>query len=43
VDGQALPALEAIDRSLGAGKAGVGSFDETGAFRDVGIRVMGDR
>ena len=43
VDGQAVPALEAIDRSLGPGKAGIGSFDETGAFRDVGIRVMGDR
>ncbi len=43
VDGQAVPALQAIDRSLGPGKAGIGSFDETGAFRDVGIRVMGDR
>ena len=37
VDGQAVPALQAIDRSLGWGKVGIGSFDETGAFRDVKI------
>lgn len=37
VDGQAVPALEAVDRSLGPGKIGFGSFDETGAFRNVKI------
>jgi len=40
VDGHAIPALEASDRSLGAGKVGFGSFDETGAFRDVKITVV---
>jgi hypothetical protein len=39
VDGQPLPALEAVDRSLGPGKLGMGSFDETGAFKNVTIRV----
>jgi hypothetical protein len=37
VDGSAVPALEAVDRSLGPGKAGFGSFDETGEFRNVKI------
>ncbi len=37
VDGAAVPALEAVDRSLGSGKAGIGSFDETGEFRNVKI------
>jgi hypothetical protein len=37
VDGQHVPALEAIDRSLGPGKVGFGSFDETAAFRDIRI------
>jgi hypothetical protein len=37
VDGQAVPGLEAVDRSLGAGQAGIGSFDETGAFKNVSI------
>jgi hypothetical protein len=37
VDGQSLPALEAVDRSLGPGKAGIGSFDETGEFKNVTI------
>jgi hypothetical protein len=40
VDGHAVPALEAIDRSLGPGKVGIGSFDETGAFRGVKIAVV---
>jgi len=39
VDGQPLPALEAVDLSLGPGKVGIGSFDETGAFKNVTIRV----
>lgn len=37
VDGKAIPALDAVDKSLGAGKAGIGSFDETGAFKNVKI------
>ena len=37
VDGQAVPALEVVDRSLGSGKAGFGSFDETGVFKNVKI------
>ena len=37
VDGQAIPALDAVDRSLGPGKAGFGSFDETGEFKNVKI------
>jgi hypothetical protein len=37
VDGAAVPALEAVDRSLGPGRAGVGSFDETGEFKNVKI------
>jgi hypothetical protein len=41
VDGQAVPALRATDVSLGAGKVGIGSFDETGEFRNVKISVMG--
>ena len=41
VDGKAVPALEAVDRSLGAGRAGFGSFDETGQFKNVRIAVSG--
>jgi hypothetical protein len=37
VDGYAVPVLDAIDRSLGPGKVGFGSFDKTGAFRDIRI------
>ena len=37
VDGKELPALHAIDLSLGYGKIGPGSFDETGEFKDVTI------
>ena len=37
VDGRELEALRAVDLSLGPGKVGVGSFDETGAFRNVRI------
>lgn len=37
VDGRILPALEAVDASLGAGKAGPGSFDETGNFKNLKI------
>jgi hypothetical protein len=35
VDGKAVPALHAVDLSLGCGKIGPGSFDETGEFRNV--------
>jgi hypothetical protein len=37
VDGQPVPALHAVDLSLGPGKVGLGSFDETGAFKDIRI------
>lgn len=37
VDGRRVPALEAVDRSLGPGKVGFGSFDETGEFKNVKI------
>ena len=37
LDGQTVPALDAVDRSLGWGKAGFGSFDETGEFKNVTI------
>jgi hypothetical protein len=37
VDNQAAPALHATDLSLTAGKTGVGSFDETGEFKNVTI------
>lgn len=39
VDGQALPALHAVDLSLGPGKIGPGSFDETGEFKNVTINT----
>ncbi len=37
VDGRAIPALDAVDLSLGPGKVGLGSFNETGEFRNVKI------
>lgn len=37
VDGQAVPALQATDVSLGAGKVGLGAFDEMGEYRNVKI------
>jgi hypothetical protein len=37
VDGERIPALDAVDLSLGSGRVGVGSFDETGDFRNVRI------
>jgi hypothetical protein len=39
VDGQPVPALRAVDLSLGPGKVGLGSFDETGAFKNIKITV----
>jgi hypothetical protein len=35
VDGRPIPALEAVDRSLDGGRIGIGSFDETGDFKNV--------
>jgi len=40
VDGKPVPALEAVDRSLGAGRTGLGSFDETAEFKNVVIRTV---
>lgn len=37
VDGQALPALQAVDLSLTGGRVGLGSFDETACFKNVKI------
>jgi hypothetical protein len=38
LDGKTVAALEAVDRSLGPGRVGLGSFDETAAFMKVKIR-----
>lgn len=35
VDNHPVPALHAVDLSLKGGKVGIGSFDETGDFRNV--------
>lgn len=37
VDGNPIPALHAVDLSLGPGKVGIGSFDETGDFKNIKI------
>jgi hypothetical protein len=37
VDGNAIPGLHAVDLSLSQGRVGLGSFDETGDFRNVTI------
>ena len=37
VDGNPIPALYAVDLSLNGGKVGIGSFDETGDFKNVKI------
>lgn len=39
VDGERAPIMTATDRSIPGGRMGVGSFDDTGAFR--GIHVQG--
>jgi hypothetical protein len=39
VDGKAVPALIGVDKSLGGGKIGFGSFDETAAFKNVRIQT----
>jgi hypothetical protein len=38
VDGQIIPALHAIDLSIRNGRVGIGSFDETGDFKNVMIQ-----
>jgi hypothetical protein len=38
VNGRAIPAFEAADLSLGAGKIGLGSFFQTASFRNVQIK-----
>ena len=40
VDGRPLSSLTAVDRSLGPGQVGFGSFDEAGWFRDVKITAQ---
>ena len=40
VDGQAVPALHAVDLSLNQGRAGIGSFDETGDFKNVTVHIL---
>ncbi len=37
VDGAAIPALHAVDLSSAEGRVGIGSFDETGDFRNFKI------
>lgn len=37
VDGQTSPSMRAVDMSLGAGKVGIGSFFDTGSFRNFRI------
>jgi len=39
VDGHPVPSLHAFDLSLGAGQVGIGSFNETGDFKNV--KIMG--
>lgn len=39
VDGAAVPVLETVDLTFPKGAIGVGSFDDTGDFRDMRLRV----
>ncbi|MGZ5513742.1 MAG: hypothetical protein ACXW2O_01350 [Candidatus Aminicenantales bacterium] len=41
LDDMAAPILTAHDRTLGHGLVGVGSFDDTGAFDDLELRIPG--
>ena len=43
VDGKPIPALHAVDLSLGPGKGGLGSFDDTGVFKNVKISAEMNR
>jgi hypothetical protein len=38
VDGMTIPALHAVDLSLTKGRIGIGSFDETGDFKNVALK-----
>jgi uncharacterized protein (TIGR02246 family) len=42
VDGQPVPALHAADLSLNTGRVGIGSFDETGDFKNVVVKTGDD-
>jgi hypothetical protein len=37
-DGQATPIMTARDTTIGAGRVGVGSFDDTAEFRSVVVQ-----
>jgi hypothetical protein len=39
IDGVAVPALHAFDLSLTEGKIGIGSFDETGDYKNVKVQL----
>ena len=41
VDGQPVLGIGAVDLSLGPGKVGIGSFDETAEFKNVKITTAG--
>jgi hypothetical protein len=41
LDDMTAPILTARDRTLGHGLVGVGSFDDTGAFDDLELRIPG--
>ena len=43
VNGNEIPALQAVDLSLRRGKIGIGSFDETGEFKNVKIATVPPR
>jgi len=43
VDGKPVPALTAVDVSLGAGRIGIGSFDEKAEFKNVKIQTSPPR
>ena len=37
-DGEAAPIMTATDRRIPSGRLGVGSFDDAGAFRGIGVQ-----
>jgi len=37
VDGSKTPVMHAVDRTLTSGQVGVGSFDDTGEFKNIAI------
>lgn len=39
-DADAMPMLTAVDHTLTSGRVGVGSFDETGEFRNLEVRAL---